>query len=621
MKIKSKYILQLLVLLIISVSCDDILEQDAVDSFNEQSVWEDVNLTKAYLGNCYDRIGGDENQLLGMREDLLSSATDECLCIHRPGNYVFVKGDRFSPDDLGHFNDWRFSWIEWEHLYGNIKNVNVMLANIDNVPAATPVEEELLARMKAEAYFIRAFDYTNLLRSYGGVVLVDEPFELGEDYSTAKRASLEETRDFVLADIDKAIAGLPDVGDSDYEQGRATRAAAAALKSRLLSFCASELVNGGYEAGNALVSFQGGSRAERLQQSRDAAKTIMDGTYGTYGLTGTTDDPPATLTEDDIMAYSDNYYNIFVQKGEWNNEVIWGVQYLSAQGNRVNPNKWNGPNGYHNWGNNNPTEPLVRSFEMADGSEFQWDTYNPGDEFIRTATAAELTADPEIDPYYGREPRFYASVLYHGAPWQNRDAGNFVQTGYFIDVAAGDTAAGVDTRQAKTEAWNGTKTGYYLKKFADINSEGQYYDNENAWIEFRYAEVLLDYAEACIELGGADLQNGIDALNLVRNRAGLPDRVTTDQSEARDFLRHERKIEFYAEGIRWYDIRRWMIADEVIKNVQAMKVYEFSDGSMRWQLDNASIVDDRSWNDRNYWMPISRTEMNKAPQLTNNPGY
>ena len=70
----------------------------------------------------------------------------------------------------------------------------------------------------------------------------------------------------------------------------------------------------------------------------------------------------------------------------------------------------------------------------------------------------------------------------------------------------------------------------------------------------------MDYAEACIELGGSDLQPGLDALNMVRNRAGLPDRVTTDQDQARTWLRHERQIEFYGEGDRWYMIRKWMIA-------------------------------------------------------------
>src|SRR5690625_453636 len=98
-------------------SCEDILDQQAVDSFNEETVFQDINLVKAYLGRCYDWIGGDDNLVLGLREDLLASATDETLCIHRPGGYTFVQG-KLSPDEMGHFGDWRFSFRSEERRVG-----------------------------------------------------------------------------------------------------------------------------------------------------------------------------------------------------------------------------------------------------------------------------------------------------------------------------------------------------------------------------------------------------------------------------------------------------------------------------------------------------------------------
>ncbi|WP_158862510.1 RagB/SusD family nutrient uptake outer membrane protein [Maribellus comscasis] len=637
------YSMMMLALIFATTSCDDVLDQKAVDAFNEESVFEDINLTKAYLGKCYDNIGIDGSQMLGLREDLLAGATDELLCIHRPGSYPIVKG-RMSPDELGHFGSWRFRWTTWP-LYGNIKNVNVLLANIDNVPTETADEEEHLSNFKGEAYFIRAFNYANLMRSYGGVVLVDQPFELDQDFLSYTRSSIDETLAFILADCDKAIAGCPSPGDKFYEQGRATKAAAAALKSRILSWSTGILMNGGYQPSNELVSFQSGSLSQRLQDAKAAAKAIMDGTYGDYSLHGSTDDPPANMTEEDVMAYADNFYSIFDQTGEWNSESIWGIQYVQAQGNRTQQNKWWGPNGYHNWGNNGPTEPTVRKFEMADGTPFVWDKYNPGNNNFREATAAELAADPEMNPYVGREPRFYATVFHDGSPWQARaETNNKIQTGYylhttpdgfmgldqsafsakvdaFVNAASGNQTAGTDTRQALVEAWNGTKNGYYIKKYTDPNIIGQFFDNNNAWIELRYAEVLLDYAEACIELGGSDLQPGLDALNMVRNRAGLPDRVTTDQDQAREWLRHERQIEFYGEGDRFYMMRKWMIAGDVIENVSPMNIYHFDDGSTIWNYDQSATADERSWIDANYWLPISRTEVNKAPQLQQNPGY
>jgi hypothetical protein len=264
---------------------------------------------------------------------------------------------------------------------------------------------------------------------------------------------------------------------------------------------------------------------------------------------------------------------------------------------------------------------------MADGTPFEWD--NGKGEYLRTATAAELAANPLLSPYNGREPRFYAIVFYHGAPWQARpsdaaafDPYNKVQSGYFYNLDNTMKIAGVDTRQGLIEKWNGTKTGYYLKKLMDPTTQGQYFNNTNTWIEFRYAEVLLNYAEACIELGGTDLQPGLDALNMVRNRAGLPDRVTTDQAEAREWIRHERAIEFFAEGHRYYDLRRWMEFENVVENVYEMKVKEYTNGDFEWFYDLEATADEREWGgDHFYWLPIVRDEMNKAPQLTQNPGY
>lgn len=619
------YSLMMLALLLETPSCEDVLDQKAVDSFNEESVFEDINLAKAYLGRCYDFIGADNNLVLGLREDILAAATDEVLCIHRPAGYTNIKGT-MSPDYLGHFGDWRFNWISWS-LYGNIKNVNTFLANIDNVPIETSTDEELKERMKGEAYFIRAFDYANLMRSYGGVVLVKEPFQLGQDFLSIERSSIDETLAFILEDCDQAIALLPE--KDGIEQGRATKGAAAALKSRILSWSTGILMNGGYEPDNPLVSFQSGSRTERLEAAKAAAKEIIDGKYGHYALTGTTDDPPAEMTEEIVMQYADNFFNIFNQKGAWNDEVIWGIQYLQAVGNTTNQNRWWGPNGYHNWGNNGPNEPVVRKFEMADGTPFIWDKYNPGNQNVREFTAAELAEDPERNPYVGREPRFYATVLFDGAQWQQRpsdgqgiDPEGRIQTGYFMAANGVDIEQpGLDTRQSFIESWNGTKNGYYLKKYQDPATVGQHFNNENAWLEFRYAEVLLDYAEACIELGGNNLQEGLDALNMVRNRAGLPDRVTTNQAQAREWYRKERQLEMFAEGDRWYMIRKWMIADEVIENVYQMKIYHYANGRTKWFYDTSKSVDDRKWNQANYWLPIKRTEINRAPQLQQNPGY
>jgi len=626
MKKLLSYIITVAVVILTFPSCTDVLDQNPVSSFNEQVVFSDVNVAKAYLGKCYDRMGGNtDNGVLGMREDLLVSGTDQTLCIHRPANYGHLKGT-LSPDQLGYFGNTGYAgFLRWPYIYQNIQNVNTILASIDNVPTTTTAEDDLKVRIKGEAYFIRAYEYAILLMNYGGSVIATEPFVLGGEFLETTRATLQQTLDQCLSDVDDAIANLP----ATMEQGRATRGAAAALKSRVLLFCASDLVNGGYLPSDNLVSFGATGQAARWAAARDAAKAIMDGTYGTYTLTGTTDDPPATMTQGDIDSYAANYFNIFNQKGSWNKETIWGIQYPLTGGNVNRANIWFGPCGYHNWGNNDPTEPAVREYEMADGTPFIWDKYTPGDTLLRTATAAELAADPLRSPYNGREPRFYATVLYHGAPWQTRspDAAGFdpynkVQTGHFYNPDGTLKEVGVDTRQSLIEGWNGTKNGYYLKKFLDPGTAGQYFRNTNTWVEFRYSEILLNYAEASIEVGGADLQNGIDALNMVRNRAGLPDRVTTDQNQARSWVRHERYLEFFAEGHEWYDMRRWMTAPAVVKNVFEMKIKEYTNGNFEWKLDLSASPETRTWaSDSYYWLPVARSEINKAPALQQTPGY
>lgn len=638
-----KYCVSVIALVFATTSCDNVLNQDPVDSFNEESLFRDINLAEAFLYQCYDQIGGNHENVLGMKEDLLSSSTDELLNIHRAGNVTFTKGT-LTPSYLGHFGGTessvgvRYSFILWHDLYGNIKNVNTLLGGIDDVPIKTAADEAKLKQIKAEAYFIRAFDYTNLLRSYGGLVLSDKKYELTDDFLTPTRSTLQETIDFILKDIENAIEGLP--LKENIEQGRATKGAAAALKSRLLSFIAGELTTGGYEASNSLVSLANGERKDRLAAAKKAAKDVLDGKYGNYALTGAAGEPSADLSEKDVQAFADNYAGIFLQKGAWDNEIIFGVQYLNKQGNRASNNLYWGPNGYNCWGNNEPIEDLVREYEMKDGASFQWDKYTPGEMNIRAFTKTQLEEDIERNPYNGREPRFYASVLYDKAPWRDRPStNNKVQIGHTIkrpgssligmnvsDLMAkigkmeSDQIGGEDSRSAANQAWNGTKTGYYIRKMLDITLNGEIDNNENTWVEMRFAEVVLDYAEACIELG--EVEEGLKAVNQIRNRAGLPGRtLTATQEQAREWYRHERFIEMMGEGDRWYCIRKWMICDKVIKSFSPTYIYHFEDGVSIYVYNTTTFSDIRGWNKRQYWLPLAIEEINKAPQLQQNPGY
>jgi len=277
-----------------------------------------------------------------------------------------------------------------------------------------------------------------------------------------------------------------------------------------------------------------------------------------------------------------------------------------------------GPNGYHNWGTNAPIQEMVDAYEMKDGSKFSWT--NPAHAAL---------------PYANREPRFYSTVLYEGSVWkprpadvQNIDPVGIIQAGKWErwDEASQSKKIfyGVDTRQSTVENWNGSYTGYYLRKGVDPAVDAQYFYATVPWRWIRYAEILLNYAEACIELGGADLQTGLDALNLVRKRAGMPPRITSDQAVAREYVRHERRIELAFEEQRFFDVRRWVIGPQVYKPIKVADItYKMNPDRTTATVPTIMPVAFETWKwlDKAYFFPIMRAEMSKNSLLIQNPGY
>jgi len=199
-KMKTTILISILTLLALFMmnSCEeDILDQQAVGEFNEQSVFQDLGLVQAAIGRAYGNWGSDQ-YMLNCQEDLLSSATDETLCIHRPTCYTWTVGS-MTPVYMRHFDSNRFGFMVWRYVYDNIQQVNTILANIDKVPVHNSMEREWRDRLRGEAHFIRALGYSNLLRTFGGLVLVDEPFGLYDDFRIFRRSTYEETVDHFWA--------------------------------------------------------------------------------------------------------------------------------------------------------------------------------------------------------------------------------------------------------------------------------------------------------------------------------------------------------------------------------------------------------------------------------------
>jgi hypothetical protein len=445
----------------------------------------------------------------------------------------------------------------WPQLYTSIRYANIFFENIGRLDTAG--NAELVRRLKGEVYFLRALAYFELLKRFGGVPLVTRVYDVNDKNFTEKRASWTETKDFILADIAQALPLLPPAYSGDNDKGRITAGAALALKSRLLLYAASPYFNTGNDR-------------QLWQQAKDAAKAVIDYNGGMYALYGD--------------AAKGTYNNTFLDF--FNSEVIFARVYSGL----VKADRYNtvsrdlSPNGYNGYSAYNVLQQMVDDFEMADGSAFSWN--NPAQ---------------AKDPYAGREPRFYADVL----------ANNQLFKGRLTQFYEG----GDDSPQSPYSPWNASKTRYCVRKMVDERTDWNKQDYAaSQWVVFRLSEIYLNYAEACAALG--EEAEALNYLNKIRTqKAGLPP-VTAAGTALMDKIRHERRIELCFEGHRYFDLRRWGMAEKGSEDAGGIIIRRQPDGSFTYQR---MVVQDRTWQPAFYYYPIPRTEIQKNPAITQNAGY
>ncbi len=600
-------------------SCnDDFVNTKPLDQVSETAVWTDAALADAFVTEIYGGLG-----LGGFNEQMLASLTDETIFTHPGRGITTITEARSNPADRG----WINGTLDWPAMYSRIRAANIALTNLAKPQFANT--NNIVDRLKGEALFMRAYFYHQLVRYYGGVPLVDRPYALGEADYMAPRNTMQECIDFIIKDCDEAAKLLD---GKSLAAGRATKAAALALKSRMLLYAASDL----YDANTAkskstamaafskpeLIALTAGTRAERWQKAKDAAKAVLDLT--SYGYQTNLTAPV------DKETGKTNYNNIALSRNGGERDLILGRYFINAkQEDGGRQGLFNGPNGYHNWAGNTPVSLMVDDYEMMDGSKFDW------------TKPAHASA-----PYTNRDPRFYASILFDGADWKPRtadvaakDPANQIQSGtYEIVDGTGKkvTYFGLDTRKSTVEDWNGSYTGYYMRKFIDPSPAvvDQNTWQQVPWPHFRYTEAIFNYAEACIELGqDAEARTW---LNKVRFRAGMP--ALTESGDAlRQRYRNERRIEMAFEEQRYHDARRWMIAQSTLgrkantiavtgtlKAGKSVTLYKYDPNNYDYTYKVVDIdpgKENRTWLDKMYFLPISRDEINRNNKLLQNPGY
>ncbi|WP_276485126.1 RagB/SusD family nutrient uptake outer membrane protein [Paraflavitalea pollutisoli] len=629
MKKLLKYITLPVVASMLLTGCkQEFLDTKPLDKVSSADAWKDAALAEAFITGIYAGLGQG-----GFDEQMLSSLSDETIFTHAGRNINVINEGILNPSNVG-WENVNYRWgkdASKNDMYARIRHTNLALENLRT--ATFEDVNGLKKRLQGETHFLRAFYYHQLVRYYGAVPIIDKSYGLNDDFSIA-RNTWEECVNFIIKDCDSAITELKDITMPD---GKANELAAMALKSRMLVYAASDLHDiPTAKAKSAIIAafakpellgYPSGSRVTRWQAAKNAAKAIMDKVPGKgYKLD--------LVTPVSIEDAKKNYISLAMGgaskapgiDAEAKKEILFGRFFTMArEEGGMQMGLYNGPNGYHNWAGNTPIQALVDDYEMMDGTRFDWNN----------------TAQKEF-PYKNRDPRMYASVMFDGADWKPRDkaSGNVdpasqIQTGRY-DMGGGVLQSGLDTRASTIEDWNGSWTGYYMRKF--IDPDPAIVDNNTRqvipWPFFRYTEVVFNYIEACIALG--EEGEAKTWLNRIRARAGMP---AVNESGAALVARYqnERRVEMVFEDQRYHDARRWMIAPAtlgrktVYMDVVAMlkpgatapKPYKYDETKYNYTYKPTEVnsLENRRWDDKMYFRPISITEMNTNTKLVQNPGY
>ncbi len=534
-----------ILVLILQLSCSKELELKPLSSFTDKDVWSDPKLAELFVNNIYSRVVfsfKDAGHGWGAQTDELYS------------NFNWMS-ENTAVTGQGTQDNFASSLNFWSSLYGTVRYTNIFFQNADALAAST-TNAAFVDRLKGENHFLRGLTYFELLKRFGGVPLIDRVYDVTDNEFSESRATWDETKDFILADLARAIELLP-LDYSNDNKGRATRGAALALKSRLLLYAAS-------------ARFNPDNDRSRWEAARDAAKAVID--LNAYSLYGNAGDGSYNKTFLDL-------FNEEVIMARVYNETIFEDRYNTYDRDMS-------PNGYEGYAAYNPIQQMVDAFRMADGTPFDWN--NP--------THAK-------EPYLNREPRFYADIL----------ANNQMFKGRLTEFYEG----GDDSPQSPFSPWNASKTRYTVRKMVDDTHDWlALVPNVKQWVVFRLAEVYLNYAEACAELG--ETAEALKYLNYIRTeKAGLP-AVTLAGSDLMNSIREERRIELCFEGHRFFDIRRWGIAEVGSLDAMGMVIEKQNDGSFTY---TPLVVQKRVWVPSFYLYPIPRVETQKNPAIVQNPDY
>ncbi|MDO6809764.1 RagB/SusD family nutrient uptake outer membrane protein [Zobellia galactanivorans] len=551
-------------------SCsDEILDIPPKDRIAESAVWSDAALIRSYHNQIYAGIDHSKGP------NMMAKATDE-MCFNDANRYPGpILNATLDPDNVTDRANFRGggSVYTWDKDYEVVREILVFLDRMETDEVLTEDERKVLV---AEARIIRAYMYSRLIVRFGGVPIIEDVLEL-DDELTFSRNTIDECVTYIEADIEAAMPDLPAVIYADEgEFGRVTQSAAKAILSRLYLHMASPLFN----PSNDLAKWK---------KAADAAWDLIDDGY---------------------FSLHPDYTTLFnAPSGSPNNELIWGRNYTQTNAHDqpmyMLGRRWGA---YGGWGGaGGISQNLVDDYEMING-EPPFIKVNHVNTTINPASGY----DPQ-NPYANRDPRFYQSVNFDGTVFREETLEKW--------VASDESSWGFDSYK---ESGDNPRSNYTLRKFMpgtdtepilnwDINYTSPFHF-------FRLGEIYLNYAEAMFELGNEGVCR--EYLNYIRARPTVemppvPDSVTGEELRSR--LYNERRIELAFEEHRYFDVRRWGIAQytEAVDLYGMDIILDVDTGEKNY---SPVLLFDRAWDDKLNFLPISRSEV-QITGVEQTPGY
>ena len=606
---KIKYII---LICIVFTACKkyDVLDKKPLNIITDATVWQDPVLIDAFLANQYSLTSvmvqecpayiapmGQGSPIDGSWDIYNSEQVYGPLIINnfadegKGGWDITGNGSGFKAGRMD-INSNPLPW--WENAYYVIRNLNTLIEKVPN----SPIDKSIIVKKVAEARFLRAYNYFQLVKRYGGVPLMTKVQSLtdkNEELYPARNKE-QEVYDFIISEC-TAIAN--DLGTAK-NFARPCKWTALHLKSRAGLYAGSIAKYGKVEL-NGVVGIAA-SPSIYFQASYDAAKDIIEN--GGYDLLNSGNDK------------AKNFRNIFVTKN--NQEVIWAkhhnsINQISAGGGswgydfvqRPKPHAWNIGMG------NTPYLEMAEAFENKDGTSGKLD---------RTLLQSKLWSMDEL--WGNKDPRFFATLWTMGTPWK----GGKVDFHFGLINPSGTLLENQMDAYNGMPAWGnqwfwiGFGTGFGVMKYLDedLDIGSTWANSESDYQIFRFGETLLNYGESAMELGKTG--DALTAINRIRTRAG----IAILGSVTMDNIRQERRVELAFEGHRYWDLRRWRTAKtELTKSFSGLRyIQDYNTGKFSIKvMNNYDGNDIPNFYERMYYFPISLSRTGANPKLIENPGY